>query len=190
MAKTYFDLVKLKKFKASLRSPAMYPVYRQWGKRYLTWTKRRFRKNSAGGGEWPPLKSISYARALGAPLLRTKTGRMRSKSQVAKRRKKYGEAAKKVKILFDTGTLYKALTIYMPGNLYKLIFDGIRVGFANAKVHKKGTTTIQKIAEAHQKGNPAKNLPQRKILHKPDGQLIGHFLRDLSRGLRKIGRTL
>lgn len=190
MAKTYFDLVKLKKFKAALRGPQMHPVYKQWGSRYLTWTKRLFRKNSAGGGEWPPLKNISYARALGAPLLRTKTDRMRNKSQVAKRRKKYSEAAKKVKILFDTGTLYKALTIYMPGNLYKLIFNGIRVGFANAKVHKKGTTTIQKIAEAHQKGNPAKNLPKRVILHKPDGQLVKHFLRDLSRGLKDIGRTL
>jgi hypothetical protein len=190
MAKTHFDLRKYRKFLRSVKGPEMNAVYKKWGRRYLSWIKFLYKANSLGGLEWPPLKSTSYARALGAPLLHSKTGRKRSRGVKARMRKNFDRAKERVKILIDTGTLFKALSPNMPGNLFKLLQDGVRVGFTDTPVHKDSDVTIRKIAMAHQKGNPAKNLPQRKILRIPNETLKRLFLKDLSIGLKRIGSKL
>lgn len=190
MDKTHLDLRKFKKFLRSVKGSEMNAVYKKWGRRYLSWIKFLYKANSLGGLDWPPLKSTSYARALGAPLLRSKTGRKRSHGKKARMKKDFIGAAKRVKILIDTGTLFKALSPHMPGNLFKILHTGVRVGFADVKIHKDSDVTIRKIAMAHQKGNPAKNLPQRKILRIPNDVLKRHFLKDLSIGLKRIGSKL
>ena len=159
--KTGIDLRKFDRFVAQVSgktsTPEMQACYKQWGVRYLAWVKRLFIKNSSGGGDWKPLKS--------------------------KRRR--GSTAK-AKILRDTGTLFNALTIGSPGNLYKLIKRGIRVGFGGPSRHPEGKMSIADIAKAHQNGEG--NLPKRPILHKPDANLVRQMLGDLSRAVNKLGR--
>jgi len=187
----HLDLRKFYKFrKAIANGQGLKDVYTQWGKRYLTFTKRRFRKNAAGGGEWPPLKSMSYRRAMGGKLRTTKTGKSRSYLQQSTMKRKYLKARQRVKILIDTGTLFKALSPYMPGNLFKRLKDGIRIGFAGKRLHKNTDLTVKGIAMKHQKGDPSTNLPQRKILHVPNSLLRASMMRDLRRGIQKLGRQL
>ena len=78
MAHAKFDGKKFKKFTRSVGSKKLNPVYLGWGRKYLTWTKRLFKKNSLGGGEWKQLKSVSYRRATGSSLISTKTGKKRT----------------------------------------------------------------------------------------------------------------
>jgi len=182
-----FTLTGLRRLQAGIHnSSSMKDVYTQWGKRYLTFTKREFRKNSKGGGEWPPLKSISYRRAMGSNLLTTKSGRRRGAKRQASMKQRYAAARAKVKILIDTGTLFKALSIHMPGNLFRHITEGIRVGFAGVKGHKGTSLTIRAIAMKHQTGKG--KLPKRKILHSPDAQLRTQMMMDLRRGIKKLMR--
>lgn len=138
-------------------SPEIQAAYRQWGIRYLAWTKKLFVKNSGGGGEWKPLK----------------------------RKRKRGSLAS-AKILRDTGTLLKALTVGAAGNLFKVLSNGVQVGFGGPTRHPEGKMSIADIAKAHQNGEG--NLPKRKILHAPDQTLIRQMLGDLARAYNKLGR--
>lgn len=188
-----FDLRKYKRFKREIAQGStgpLKPVFQEWGIRYLTWTKRLYKKNAKGGGEWPGLKSISYRRATGTNLRTTKTGRKRKAKGQAKARERYKKGAGMVKILVDTGTLFGALSIGQPGNLFELIRKGVKVGFAGVRGHKGTSLTIKDIAIKHQKGDPSTNLPQRKILHEPDTRLKNQMMRDLKRGIEKLGHSL
>ena len=156
--------INLKKFDSLLAqvagkksSPALRSCYNQWGMRYLAETKKDFVKNSAGGGEWPPLKT----------------------------KRKRGDT-KKARILRDTGTLFKALTVGSAGNLYQDIKNGKRVGFGGPSRHPSGQLTIADIAKVHHNGRG--NVPKRAILHRPSGRLIVLMVGDLSRAVNKIGR--
>lgn len=135
-------------------------VFTQWGVRYLTWTQRRYRKNAAGGGQWPALKPATIARRRGE--------------------------GKGVRILIDTKTLLGALTPGRPGNLFKFITGGVRVGFGGPSRHPGGKATIRDIAVFHQKGKG--HLPKRQILHEPDSNLVRAMMLDLKRAVKKIGR--
>ncbi len=177
MAYARFDIRKFRKLQAAVKRDALRPIYRGWGIKYLTWIKRLYIKNSRGGGDWAPLKSISYRRATGT----------RKKSRNWK--KTYGKAKVKTQILRDTGILFGALSIGQPGNLFKFIRKGIRVGFSGAP-HSGSKVTIKQIAIKHQKGDSKTNLPKRKILHEPDLAFKNRMLMDLKKGIQKIGRSL
>ena len=190
MAAAKINIARLKRYRNAVNkagSGPLAPVFIQWGQKYLTWTRVRFKANSSGGGEWPALKSVSYRRATGSSLLRTKTGKRRSASGRSKVKAKYKEASRHVSILYDTGTLFKALTIKMPGNLFRIISNGIKVGFGGRATYKGNDTRIKDIAIKHQNGDKRINLPQRKIIHFPDAVMVKRMEEDLKKGLRKLG---
>lgn len=190
--KTGIDARKLKELTRRVRAGGLTSVYNQWGTRYLTWTRRRFKKNSKGGGEWPPLSpvTLTYRRVIGSPLTRTKGGRKRSKKAKAKFKEKFSGAAKKAKILIDTGVLFKSLTEGAKGNLFQKLNRGIRVGFSNTKVHKGRSFTIRQLAMWHQVGSHVTNLPARPILHNPDSKFKIQMVQSLAKGIRKIIKEL
>jgi hypothetical protein len=148
---------------------------KQWGVRYLTETKRRFVKNSGGGGEWPGLKKITKRRATG-----TRRRKVDSKERKA--------AEKKVKILRDTGTLFRALSIGNPGNLFKRIRGGVRVGFGGPSKHPDGEATIRDIAVFHDEGKG--DLPKRQILHKPTPEFVKMMRKTLGKAIEDTAKGL
>jgi len=156
-------------------------MFRQWGVRYLAFTRRRFNRLSrSGGGGWPPLA---------ASTIRSRRGPTRRKARKGSATKTTARgSAKNVSILRDTGTLFNALTIGMPGNLYRRFSGGIDVGFGGPSRHKKGNATIRDIAEFHQKG--AGNLPRREILVQPDGATVRGMLSDMRRAAKALGIKL
>lgn len=162
MKKTGFDFRKFDDLLAQVsgkeNSPALRKAYNQWGTRYLAETRREFVKNSNGGGEWPSLK----------------------------RKRKRGSLSK-AKILRDTGTLFKALSVGSPGNLYLDIKNGKRVGFGGPSNHPSGRASIADIARFHQTGQGS--LPIRAILHRPSQKLIVQMLGDLKRAINTIGKS-
>lgn len=188
---TGFDLRRIRKFRQAIAAKSagpLKPVFKRWGVRYLAWTKQLFVKNSRGGGDWPPLKSISYKRALGSRLRATRGGRRRGRRAQQRMRGRMQTAT--IAILRDTGTLFKALTIGAPGNLFQYIVNGIRVGFGGPAKHPQGKATIADIAEFHQTGDPKRHLPARPILHIPNESLKKKMLDDLAKGIDRIGRGL
>ena len=181
MKKVGFDLAKVKKFqKAFSKSPSPYvkAAYKQWGVRYLAWTKKRFIANSQGGGEWADLaESTIKQRRAGSRKHKKKSGKGYRKRN-----------PKKVAILRDTNTLLAGLDVGNGGNLFKYINQGVRVGFAGKKHKGSKRATIREVAEFHQNGG--KNLPKRQILHKPDKELTTSMVKDLDRAIMKVGKNL
>jgi len=163
----YFHVKGLERFARKVKSdsPEMQAVFRQWGSRYLAFVRRRFAANSRGGGDWKPL----------------------ARSTVKARRGGRKGRKRRVAILRDTGTLFNALTVGMPGNLYRLIRHGIRVGFSGATRHPKGKATIRDIAHFHDTG--AGRLPKREILVPPDDPTMEAMKQDLKRGLGRLGKA-
>ena len=111
-------------------------MYKQWAAMYSTEMRRRFMRQ--GDGEWPPLKQSTK-----------------------KARRRGGGSAK---ILRDTGSLFKALSIGGPGNHTKPIKNGIRFGFGGST--HSGGVTFKRLAMIHQLGKG--NVPRREILVHPD----------------------
>lgn len=122
------------------RSPEMKACYRKWGKRYETFIRRDFVKQSRGGMRWPKLSPATI-----------------------KARKKKGKGAM---ILRDTGTLLNALTIGAPGNHFSLEKNGCTIGFGGSTSHPEGKASIADIARFHDEGT--NKLPRRQILINPD----------------------
>jgi hypothetical protein len=182
---TGIDMRKFKALKRKVGKEGLRPLYVKWGVRYLAETKRRYKKNAKGGGEWAPLKHPSYERATGSAFFFTRNGKKTSKKRRTYLKSKYATAVKKIKILIDTGTLFGALSPGGKGNLFQILEKGVRVGFSGAK-HPKGTDTIRKIAMRHQTGDPSSNLPKRIILHNPSSRLKTQMMRDLSKALKGI----
>jgi len=155
-------------------------MLRNWGRRYLGFTRRRFVRYSRGGGDWPPLSPATIAQRRGPKRRR-------------KKRKTHGTAtttrgsAGVVAILRDTGTLFNALTIGAPGNLFERVGKGINVGFGGPARHPKGGEAIASIATKHQFGDPAQHLPQREILVEPDQATIDGFVEDAKRAVARLG---
>jgi hypothetical protein len=186
MRKSGFDLRKFDKFRKQINRACnssggsqLDGVFKQWGVRYLAWTKRLFLKNSAGGGDWPALKASTIASR--------RAGRTRKHRERGRGYRKRGPTGK-VSILRDTGTLFKALTIGAAGNLFKFIKGGVRVGFGGPAKHPEGKATIRDIAVFHDQGKG--NLQKRQILHKPDDAFKRAMLKDLKRGIERIGKNL
>lgn len=150
------NLRPLRRLKKMHRTPEFKAMSRKWGVRYLAFARERFVKYSKGGGNWKPL----------------------SPETIASRRS--GKGSGSPAILRDTGTLLKGLTIGAPGNLFKFIKGGIRVGFGGSSKHPQGKMTIRRLAEIHNKTRP--------ILVKPNLKTINGMMKDLRTAMFRIAR--
>lgn len=174
--KSGFDLNKVRNFrkliKAGSKGP-LRPVFKQWGIRYLAWTRRLFYIKSRGGTAegitWPELSPVTIKRR------RRRTRRVRGQS-----------GGSRPAILVDRlGTIPKAMVPREAGNLFMYIKPGVRVGFGGPVKHPDGKTTIADIAVFHNVGGG--RLPRRQILHIPNSDLLAKMRNDLRRGVDRIG---
>jgi hypothetical protein len=134
---------------------------RQWGARFRSFVQRRFVKYSAGGGDWPPLKSKRSRGALAAAA-----------------------------ILRNTGLLFSALLPTFqqaPGQHQKDIPFGVEVGYGGPGSYPSGASIVD-IANFHQTG--AGFLPVRKIIVRPDQSTINQMAQDMERALLKTGSNM
>lgn len=183
MPRIGFNLGKFDRFVqkilANCRTPYWKPMFRLWGTRYLSDTRRRFQINSRGGGDWESLApSTIQARRAGRTARKRRTGRGYRKT---------GPAASSVAILRDTNTLFGALSIGGRGNLFKYLCYGVRVGFDGKVKHEEGgRASIRDIAIFHQKGEGS--LPKREILHWSDDTFRRFMRQTLADNIEKIGR--
>lgn len=166
-ARVKINMKPLERFKGQinrdLRRRSNGPVrkaLRQWGHRYLGFTRERFVRMSRGG--WAPLAA----------------------STIKARRKGAGSGTPA--ILRDTGTLFGALSPGTPGNRFKDIENGVSIGYGGRSSHPDGQATIADIARFHQTG--AGNLPKREILVEPDRTTKARMLQDMRRAVREVMR--
>lgn len=160
MADVRINLGPLRKLSDIPRS-----VHKQWAVRYRAFAADRFIRFSRGGGNWKPLRP----------------------STIRRRRKGKGTGPIAA-ILFDTGTLFGALSPVFgrkPGQFEKLIKDGIRVGYGGPGKHSKGMT-VAGIAEIHQEGRGA--IPARKIIVDPPQKVLDGMAEDVVRYWKKVSR--
>lgn len=179
-------LGRLNRLKDRLRNgPEKDTMFKQWSARYLTYLRRRFDRNSKGGGDWAPLsqrtiagrrykggKTIGGARrgAL-ARLRRARSAKTATKD--VRRLKRIAAAAASVAILRDTGTLFRAFLAGQPGNVVRRSGDNaleVGIGGASPDAGRKGKkpVTIGQLAVWHHYGVPANNLPARPLVVPPD----------------------
>ena len=78
-----------------------------------------------------------------------------------------------------------ALGAGAPGNVFKILPDGVRVGFDQSR-HPAGGVTVQGLAVIHDLGLGV--VPKRVILVKPDDATQRQLNRALSTGLDKLGK--
>ena len=173
------DMRPLKRFAAEVRrdlrtngSGPIRQMLRQWGRRYLGFTKKRFLKLSRGGGDWKALASSTIR------------GRRKPRGKTA--RSKTRRTGGKVAILRDTGTLLAAVSKGNAGNLFKNIRNGVRVGIGPKK-HPNGKATLADIAEFHDAGRG--NLPKREIFVEPDQSTINGMVSDAQRAMTRLFRS-
>jgi len=129
----------LTEFPSKLKSTVIPKILKQWTFLYLSFAQKHFVEASQGSGDWPPLKP----------------------STIAGRRGK----GKDVRILRDTGTLFRALdpVAKAPGSLQKMDAENftVEVGYGGSAGHPKGRATISDIAEFHNFGmghNPIRRI--------------------------------
>lgn len=89
-------------------------------------------------------------------------------------------------ILLDTGTLFAALNLNMPGNIKRRIEGGLEVGIGGPAMHPGGGASIADIAVFHHTGDTAHNLPARPIIVPPDAETIEQMSGDARRAIHKI----
>lgn len=153
-------------------------VTKQWGTRWWGFIRKRFDSFSKGGGDWAPLAESTL-------LGRRRTARARKSIRQLKRRSLRVLARQQsTSILRDTGILFGATQVNGRGSIFENIDKGVRVGFAGAKMHKRGHATVAQIAIFHQRGGA--RLPQRKILVPPDDATQQAMLGDYKREVNAI----
>lgn len=133
----------------------------QIGTRYLDFVRRRFVRQSQGGGDWPPLARSTVLARRG----RRKSSRRRKRRTAAQIEKAVASA----KILRDTGALLGALSVGNRGNRFDRNKGGVTVGFSKRQKHEgegRRGLSIGRLAEIHNLGD-GRN-PQRAILVRPD----------------------
>jgi len=152
----------LKQMRAALNTGTaeIKTMVKQWAARYRTYSQKRFIEQSAGGGDWPPLKRARKRGSLESAL-----------------------------ILRDTGLMLGALNPVFtgaPGQLEELDGShpiGIRVGFGGGAAYQTGAR-VADVSEYHQTG--AGNLPVREILVQPDSQTLQGMEKDADRAIGKM----
>jgi hypothetical protein len=153
-------------------------MFKQWGARYLAFARRRFTEQSRGGGEWPDLAPATKKARRGG-------GRRKTRSKRARTKTTSRGTGRKFAILKDTGTLFNALTIGAPGNLFRRVNGGIRVGFGGPATHPDGDATIRDIAVFHDQGD---GVPKRQIIVPPDRPTQIGMQGDTQRAVQRLGR--
>jgi hypothetical protein len=163
MAQKYvnLNLNPLRKYRKALRQELLTGtdpnnMLMTFGRRYLAFLRDRFRINRAGGGEWPHLKPET--------ILRTKGQRLG--------------------ILHVTGAVFNALRQGQPGNLFKRIQYGVRVGLGGPAKHPNSDKTIAQIGIWHDQGT--EHVPQRRIIVPPDAPLLKLCRDDAKRTVEKL----
>lgn len=154
-------------------------MLKQWGVRYLRFTRARYLRESGGGGSWDDLAESTKKQRRGKKSRRTKSKRARTKTTTR-------GTGTKFKILQDTRVLYKGLAVGGRGNLLKVSGTYVRAGFAKGRRHGKGKATIRDIAMFHQEGKG--DLPKREILVMPDRKTIAGMNQDARRAVQQITR--
>lgn len=133
---------------------------------YLSFTKRRFVREAAGGGAWAALQDITVER------------------------RKKGKRKGSAQILRDTGQLLNALDIGRHGNRLKKSPRGtMEVGFADTPHTGRGkgdAITYAELADIHQHGDESRNLPARPILVDPDDATKDTMKKTLIRAINQM----
>jgi hypothetical protein len=128
-----------------------------WARRYFAFLREKFRTNRSGAGSWPPL----------------------SPNTVAERKPRIG-------ILHVGGSIFNALRIGSPGNLFQKIHFGVRCGVGGPAIHPGTNLTIAELALIHNAGRG--NVPKRQILYVPDRPLARLLRQDTARMMRRLAR--
>lgn len=173
--KVNFYLGPFKDFKnqitQDLRGGGQGPIGRairqDWPQKYFEFLRRKFRENSAGGGEWPPLAESTLAR----------------ESDVKKTRSERGQFKRKG-ILWKTGSIYNALTPGNKGNLIVPLSNGVRCGIGGAVQHPTSRKTLLDLVKIHDSGGGT--VPRRQILYPPDEATIAAFQRSIKQGWAQL----
>ncbi len=141
-------------------------MFKQWGALVLGFWRRRFVRNSGGGGDWQPLKA--------ATVKRRKQGKNKGRGSA--------------QILRNNGHLISALDVDGPGNLHDPVRGGVKVGIGGPARHPDSkTASIADIARFHDQG--AGNNPERQIIVKPDVRTLKLMERVAAKTLEKIARA-
>lgn len=143
------------------RAGPFHTMLKQWGVRYLAFTRRRFARE--GNGQW--------ARLAPPTVRRRRQGKRKSGG---------------TKILRDTGTLLNALSPNGAGNLFTFVKSlirgpGVRVGFSDSARHPTAGMSVAQLAAIHDEGKG--NMPKRPILVPPDEPTKMQMRRDLLRAV-------
>ena len=165
MAQKYanLNLAPLRKYRKALRQELLTGTEPDnllvtFGRRYLAFLRDRFRVNRAGGGDWAPLKPETIRRTKG----------------------------RRLGILYVTGAVFNALRQGQPGNLFKRIQYGVRVGFGGPAKHPDSDATIAQIAIWHDEGT--RHVPQRQLIVPPDAALQKLMRDDAKRMVEKLAK--
>lgn len=178
------DLRALEAFAAAIRrgSGEVRKGLKLWAMVYRSFAQRRYRLYMRGGGDWPRLSKGTLA-----------ARRRRASGKLRGRRFKQGMKSpltKAPKILYDTGTLFRALEprfLFKPGQFEEDLPLGVRVGYGGPHRHGRGKATIADIANWHQTG--AGRLPVRKIIVPPDAMTVRKMVQIMTRAmLREANR--
>lgn len=147
----YVDVTRIARIRAAVRrgltvntGGPFNGVFNAWGERYLAQARTQYRSNAGGG--WTPLAPRTVAE-------RTRLG--------------FGPDRP---ILVRLGVLFRALSRGAPGNLFRRIPGGIRVGFGGSARHpgygRRGRRPeIAYIGRIHDAGRG--NNPVRQIINPP-----------------------
>lgn len=165
--------------------------------RYAGFVRKRFDRNSKGGGDWKPLaESTILARRSGKGTRGTEYTRLSRKlrREVKARKDVTGTLGKLkkltspvgVSILRNTGTLFNALEIGNAGNRVERIPSGVVYGFQSADHPDEGAATISQIATWHNTGD---GVPKRTILVVPDEQTIQGIQSDAQAAMLRVLQT-
>lgn len=182
--------------------PASKDMHERWAARYLGFARRRYTRQSRGGGDWPPLKPATVARrryrngktiggARQAALKRARRAKSTGGATRAVRGlKRVSRAAGKAAILRDTGTLFGQLDVGLKTNRKMLQSGrGIKVGIISRRKAASGegrsSLSVAKLAAYHQSGSG--NNPKREIIVMPNEQTKRGMLRDAH---RSVGQSL
>ena len=161
------NLSKLNKFRdvvsQDLRGGGTGPIrkaLKQWAYRYRAFSRRRYLKNSKGGGGWPALK----------------------KGTIARRRKK------STAILIDTAAMLGGFDpefTSKPGQVEETIPFGIRVG-VGGKGNHPGGISMGELYRIHHFGEGV--VPSRTLIVEPDEATIKAMRNDMQRALKEASK--
>jgi hypothetical protein len=142
-------------------------MLKNWGLFYLRKCQDAFRRNSAGGGDWPPLALVTIEKTRDLP----RKGILRINSDV-----------------------YFALFPGEAGNVFRRTPKGILVGFGGPGRHSfyrnrgpnQKSVTVAQVAMWHNEGT--KRMPRRRILLEPDQVIAAQMREEAIRAFQDLVR--